>query len=97
MQKEQEVKQRRPFHETIIEAIRHASSNEMVCLAELIKATKIPKGHEEIIVAWMQRLQEIGYPNFNLDVTADLLEQKQEAEKKEEEKKAKEQAGSTIS
>lgn len=49
----------RPFHETVIEAIRRASSRELECLATLIKATKIPQNHDKIISAWKVRLSEI--------------------------------------
>lgn len=74
---------RRPFHETIVEAIHRASSgDELQCLAMLIKETKVPKGHEEIIVAWNQRRQEMAWGNADLGVPADLLEQKQEAAEK---------------
>ena len=93
---EQEVK--RPFHETIVEAIRRASSNELQCLATLIRETKVPKGHDEIIAAWNQRRQEIAWGDEDLGVPTDLLEQKQEAAEKEKAKaKEKEQAGATSS
>jgi len=43
----------KPFHETIVDAIYLAiSSEEMTCLARLIKSTKIPKNHDEILKAW---------------------------------------------
>lgn len=46
----------RPFHETIVDAISQASnSSALACLMALIEATKIPKGHDEIIVALRQR------------------------------------------
>lgn len=44
----------RPFHETIVEAIQRCSgpsSGEILRLFQLIKDTKIPKGHDEVIVA----------------------------------------------
>ena len=87
---------KRPFHETIVEAIHRAYSIELRCLAMLIKETKIPKGHEEIIAAWNQRRQEMAWGNVDLGVPADLLEQKEEAAEKERAKaKEKEQAGAT--
>ncbi|MFH1112004.1 MAG: hypothetical protein V1712_02950 [Patescibacteria group bacterium] len=96
MEKEQKTK-RRPFHETIIDAIRNASSlksnDPLMCLAKLIKETEIPKGHDEIIAAWNQRLPEL-WSGEDFGVPADLLEQKQEAAEKE---KAKEQVGITSS
>lgn len=75
---------RRPFHESIVETIVEAGNNGSgcevwLCLARLIRTTKIPKGHDEIIAAWR---------NKNLDddlgVTASLLEQKKEAAEKEQ-------------
>lgn len=43
----------RPFHESIVEAIRRCdpspSKGEILRLFEMIKETKIPKGHDEII------------------------------------------------
>ena len=89
---------KRPFHETIVDAIRRADGHEFQCLAMLIKATKIPKGHDEIIVAWNQRRQEMVWGDEDLGVPADLLKQKQEAAEKEKAKaKEKEQAGATPS
>lgn len=81
---------RRPFHETIVGAIRHAfNANEMECLSLLIKKTKIPRGHGEIIAAWKQRTRDLGLPSDALGVVSDLLEQKKEAVTEE---LAKEQA-----
>ena len=88
---------KRPFHETIVEAIGSVDSfDELRVLAKLIRATKIPMGHDEIIAAWNQHLE--GY-HFDIGtigdddvsgVLADLLEKKEEAAEKE-----KEQAGAT--
>jgi len=53
---EQATKQLRPFHETIVDAINQTSSlQELKCLGKLIEATKIPKGYEEILMAFMGR------------------------------------------
>ena len=44
----------RPFHETIVDAIQRCSrvsSGEVFRLIQLIKETKIPKGHDEIMTA----------------------------------------------
>ncbi len=73
--------QRRPFHETIMDAIAQVnSSDELNLIATLIMATKIPKGHNEITTAWNQRLQEMGRARHeDRGVPRDLLEQKQEA------------------
>lgn len=79
---------RLPFHESIVETLRlNPGIREMRILATLIKMTRIPKGHDEIITAWNKRSLELGYNNY-LDVPADLLEQRHEAEKEDEEKAA---------
>ncbi len=48
----------RPFHETIVDAIHrchpHPAESQIWFLFELIKETKIPKGHDEIIEAICQ-------------------------------------------
>ncbi|MBI2482262.1 MAG: hypothetical protein HYV76_01730 [Candidatus Vogelbacteria bacterium] len=78
----------RPFHETILEAIRQASSTELKCLATLIKATKVPKGHDEIVAVWNERRKAMCWDDEDLGVPANLLEQKQaNAKKTEGEKK----------
>ena len=44
----------RPFHDTIVYAIQrcpHPSSGEILRLFQIIKDTKIPNGHDEIIAA----------------------------------------------
>ncbi|TSC91040.1 MAG: hypothetical protein G01um10142_150 [Parcubacteria group bacterium Gr01-1014_2] len=105
---EQSAKQRRPFHESIVEAIRCASYSDMMCLGMLINETKIPKGHDEILAAWQERVLGpwdghlvVGLGDLEslqtLNIPVGLLEEKQEAEKKEEEKKAKEQVETATS
>ncbi|MBI2097598.1 MAG: hypothetical protein HYT46_01540 [Candidatus Vogelbacteria bacterium] len=73
----------RPFHETVVEAIARVNSyDELNSIANLIKATKIPKGHDEIVMAWDQRLQGMGCGKHeDRGVPANLLAQKQAAEK----------------
>lgn len=83
---------RRPFHETIVDAIKRAHVIELQPLALLIVDTKIPKNHDAILAAWEQRLKEVGWDPKDTSVPAVLLEQKQEAA---EEAKAKERAGDT--
>lgn len=85
---------RRPFHETIIDVIRSAYYSEMECLSVLIKRTKIPKGHDEIIAAWNQRAREVGSIDNAFGVSTDLLEQKEEAEAEELAKKQPQNASS---
>ena len=72
----------RPFHEVIVEVIRRASSAQLECLATLIKATNVPKGHDEIIVVWNKRRKEMFWGDEDLGVPANLLEQKQTSAKK---------------
>ncbi len=74
-----EVLKRRPFHKSVLDAICFASMSDMSCLARLIKATQIPKGHDEIFEAWKEHALELGLDD-DLGVTADLLAQKEEAE-----------------
>ncbi len=94
---EQMTKQRRPFHESIVDAIRRASYSDMRCLGKLIEETNIPKGHDEILSAWARRDGELIREMSELgDVEDGLHEQKREAEKKEEEKKAKEQTATAT-
>ncbi len=80
-----ETKKRFPFHESIVGAIRHAfNANEMECLSLLIKKTKIPRGHDEIIAAWNQRARDLLLPIDNaFGVPVDLQDQKKEAEAEE--------------
>lgn len=83
---------KRPFHQTIIEAIgrcsRHTNQNqrsEINSLLFLIIITKIPAGHDEIITALDEFVEINGVgksPNYFREARLSLLEQKQEAEKK---------------
>lgn len=45
----------RPFHETIVDAIKGASSQELALIATLLKKTVIPKNHSQIIKAWNEQ------------------------------------------
>lgn len=96
----EEIVQRRPFHETIVdvlESVRH--HKELRPLGTLIKETEVPKNHDEIITAWNQARSGVGLDvRANHSVVVDLLKQKEEAAKKAEEKaKAKEQAEAVSS
>lgn len=93
METEQVAK--RPFHETIVNAIRRASTRrELKCLAALIKETDIPQGHVEIIAAWNQRLRMRWMKRWykDLGVPANLLRQKEEVAKKAKDDEAREAA-----
>ena len=56
----------RPFHETVVDAIRCATRSDFTCLVGLMLTTKIPKGHDRIIEAidtyWGKWL-EVGVSN----------------------------------
>jgi hypothetical protein len=73
----------RPFHETIVTMIRRSSRDvELECLARLIKITKIPEGHDEIIMAWRERIKAMCWCGEDLGIPANLLEQKRASTKK---------------
>lgn len=51
----------KPFHESIVAAIGRTKTREQACvLGRLISETKIPKNHEAILVAWMNKGIELG-------------------------------------
>lgn len=77
--------QRRSFHETIIAAIHRVPVYNLSLLADLILETKIPEGHDQIIVAWKKKIEGVMFNKGEsvLDVVADLLEQKEEERKRE--------------
>jgi len=66
----------RPFHETIVDAIREATGTEMHCLARLIKRTVIPKDHGRISAAWQERCRVVFGPTEDLGVM-DVLRAKE--------------------
>lgn len=80
----------RPFHETIVDAIQRCpgpSSREFLLLFQLIKDTKIPKGHDEIIAAIDKFFDFPGAGKWTRDireVKESILEQKQASAKKTE-------------
>lgn len=89
---ETEQTQLRPFHETIVKEIERADGEALLSLGMLIKATKIPRNHDQIIATWNKRwskrkaarewdylVDELGVKD-DLGVPANLLEQKQAAE-----------------
>ena len=72
--------ERRPFHETIIDAIGHVDRTNIRWFVDIfIKATKISENHDAIIATWRRRLLALNICN-KYDVPAILLRQKQEAE-----------------
>ena len=77
----------RPFHETIVDAIRNCGTSHAMLFAifPLIKATKIPAGHDEIIEAIDYFFVFAGAQKFARDireVKASLLAQKVTAQQK---------------
>jgi hypothetical protein len=79
---------RRPFHETIVDAIRRArNSDQMDCLGALIMETKISENHDEIMAQWLCQRRRIG---CSFDGLGCLEAQKREAEAEAEEKAAAE-------
>jgi hypothetical protein len=66
----------KPFHESIVDAINIANGGAMSTLAALIKSTKIPKGHDEIVDAWNARVFVLGL-NDDLGVADSVMAQKQ--------------------
>lgn len=84
--------QRRPFHQTIIDTIARVPVYNLPILAELIRETRIPHGHDQIIEAWQKKtaglmLDEGG---FGFDVVADILAQKQESRRRHDEEISRE-------
>lgn len=79
---------RRPFHETIVDAIRHCSSpstGEIIRLFRLIEETKIPKGHDEIIAAIDSYFNFPGANKWSREIREmkeSILEQKKAAAQK---------------
>jgi hypothetical protein len=83
---------RKPFHEAIVDAIREMTPANMPLLARLIKNTKIPHGHDQIIEAWEEQEAHLKAQGFSLrgnsesffadirDLFADIRDQKRETE-----------------
>jgi hypothetical protein len=87
MEKQEQEMPLRPFHETIIDAInmigaepRHTADDvdsARRLIAFLIKTTKIPKGHDQIIDAWEKRMARFGWVWPDPSIKASLLKQKE--------------------
>ena len=88
MQKTIGQKEFRPFHETIIAAINRCpgpANREIFRLFVLIKETRIPKGHDEIIAAIDEFFAFAGSSKWARDirlVKESILEQKLASEQK---------------
>jgi DNA-directed RNA polymerase alpha subunit len=77
------TEKRHPFHETIVNAIREATRDQMEILAALMKSTIITKNHEVIIAAWERRVIDFGIGD-DFGVTGALAEQKEAAAPEDE-------------
>lgn len=84
---------RRPFHETIVDAIQIAEVTEFGCFQRLIKTTKIPKNHTKIISAIEKRFGSLGLEEYVEELKTVLLDQKAEVEAEEVEKAKKVRGG----
>lgn len=98
MSKENKNKEtRKPFHESIIDAIRAISTQDDAIhrhmgyriLGRMIMTTTVPKGHDAITEVWLSRNDWNLCTEDTDEVVGSLLEQKREAEESE---KAKVQA-----
>lgn len=84
----------KPFHESVVNIINGVGTDKapftnyemMRVLAVLLKATKIPKGHDQIIEAWKAQSQRFGL-NDDLGVVGSILAQQKTAEEAEAKKK----------
>ena len=65
-----------PFHESIVLAIDWANTSDLITLSSLIKLTKIPSNHDDIINAWVAKMEVIS-PANDYGVPASLLAQKE--------------------
>ena len=69
---------KKPFHESIVDALYQAPKNQLVCLGNLILKTWIPKNHDQIIEAW-KSCTSIESGDYPPGVIESLLKQKQRA------------------
>ena len=72
----------KPFHESILGALEEVNSPKvMIALGSLIKETKIPKGHDAVISAWVMAMQRNDVTEDH-DVMESITKQKAVAEAK---------------
>jgi hypothetical protein len=73
--------EKKPFHESILDTIKNLKSTSSVEELELVEAllvaTKIPKGHDEIIAAMTEKTREVAHENIKAEVLVSILEQKE--------------------
>jgi uncharacterized protein (UPF0128 family) len=82
--------EKKPFHESIVDVIRNVKTIEELELVEgLLMATKIPKGHDEIVAALTEKTEEMAQMNFHSsEVFISIFEQKKLAQVASAEKAA---------
>jgi len=68
---------KKPFSESIIDAINKCDEQTAPFLANLIKHTIFAENHDAIIKAWKERMQKLSYHDFG--VRNSLLADKQHA------------------
>lgn len=69
--------EKRPFHESIIGTIKNVNVlSELALVETLLVATKIPKGHDEIIAALTEKAMDVRADGPDDAVLASILEQK---------------------
>ena len=71
-----------PFHESVVETIRKATTNEIGIICDLIKDTYIPPKHLDVVgVALVERYVEGEFPTQQMyeDVLDNLESRKQQA------------------
>lgn len=74
----------RPFHESIVEALRLARhEKDLQCLLQLIGMTKIPVNHDEILRAMCDACERFGFTGPDDLSKGSLLAQKREAAAKQ--------------
>lgn len=72
----------KPFHDSIVDAIQRTQSGlELSRFGLLIKETKIPKGHDDIIDAWNEKAAHFGINDMDVaeSVRAQKLKETAEA------------------
>jgi hypothetical protein len=91
------MSERKPFHESIIDVLNNYKARPgdeyllLNFLGKLLRATKIPKGHNDLIAAWQGFIRRNwGYFDDFWGVVDVLIEQRQEAEAKKAAKQKKE-------
>jgi ribosome maturation protein Sdo1 len=72
----------KPFHESVVRVIKSITSvNELELIEKLLMTTKIPKGHDEIAAALLEKTTKLKQMNFfSTEVFLSINEQKKFAQ-----------------